>query len=161
MDDDLTREEAADVAKQIFRRHRVRDCKGPLKNKGPLKYAIDDGEADLKALKNEWKGTILAELDQEEQVEAVRGAIRAFSLLPKGSAYARHRLKVLRKALELLERSVQRCGLRTTLTIKCSKKEKGGIKNNKNDKNGNTACRDHRTEEEQQELDSLFKDLNI
>ena len=75
--------------------------KGSLAVRDPLPVAPRSQE---RTFKQSWAKTA-GSLTPEEQRKAVEQAIEVFGLLPPGSSYAQHRLKVLRKALDLLNTS--------------------------------------------------------
>jgi hypothetical protein len=69
----------------------------------PDKRQADKGEGSVKRqFVQRWE-RVAGGLSEAAQLQAVRQAIEVFELLPAGSTYARHRLKVLRTALQLLE----------------------------------------------------------
>lgn len=78
--------------------------KGSLAVRDPLPVAPRAQEPKRSTFKKSWAKTA-GSLSLEDQRKAVEQAIEVFSLLPPGSSYAQHRLKVLRKALDLLNTS--------------------------------------------------------
>lgn len=72
------------------------------KPKPASKSAASDDEVDTR---RKWTRVARAAgVSEEQQRKAVAQAIEVYSLLPAGSTYAQHRLKVLRKVAELLDR---------------------------------------------------------
>ena len=60
------------------------------------------------AFREAWRRTA-GDLSEAEQRDAVVRALQVFRLLPAGSSYAQHRIRVLEKALQLLDKA--RCEL--------------------------------------------------
>ena len=96
--------EAREAVQQV--KPRPTRSKDAVSRSGPLPLAPkpkgkEKGRARKEFLQR-WDKTA-AGLSEEQQLLAVRQAIDVYSQLPAGSSYARHRLKVLRTALALLE----------------------------------------------------------
>ena len=94
--------EAVKVAKQA-RDRKSKSAKDSVSRAGPLPHAGKPQErGKRKEFVQRWTKTA-AGLTEEQQLLAVRQAIEVYESLPAGSGYARHRLKVLRTALGILE----------------------------------------------------------
>ena len=96
---------AAEVARRRQRESKARG-KAALRPRPAGKGSGDT--AERAAFRQAWAKTAEG-LSEAEQREAVQRAIEVYSLLPPASSYAQHRLKVLRQALELLDKG--RCAL--------------------------------------------------
>ena len=69
----------------------------------PLKAAAPPAKPD-RAFRQAWRRTA-GELSEADQRAAVLQALEVFRLLPPASSYAQHRIKVLEKALQLLDKA--------------------------------------------------------
>lgn len=124
---------------QALELNRQRKASAKSKQKASLSPAITTKAAKTKTtaeakFKRQWEKTA-AGLSEEEQRRAVEQAIEVFKQLPPTSQYAKHRLKLLHTALELLNKSRQGwlkaggagggCGMRTCRkllsSLACSK----------------------------------------
>ncbi len=87
---DVDEFDATDVsrARQLKRKETVRTAKRNIEKRGPLEAGLSHGRKGQQAP---------AELEEKLESELER-----LSLLPRQSAYAKHRLRVVRKAMELL-----------------------------------------------------------
>lgn len=77
----------------------------PLKVPGPRQEAAQ-AKTDA-AFRAAWRRTA-GELSEEEQRAAVLKTLEVFRLLPPSSSYAQHRIRVLEKALLLLDKPTDR-----------------------------------------------------
>lgn len=87
---DIDELDAADVsrARQLRKKETTRAAKRNIEKRGPLEAGLSHGRKGQQAS---------AELEEKLESELQR-----LSLLPRQSAYAKHRLRVVRKAMELL-----------------------------------------------------------
>lgn len=90
---------------------RLAVCSGPI-NRPPSLTSTkpEPAKKALKSFKQRWLACA-GDLDEAEQLKAVNQAIEVFSLLPRESQYAQHRLRLLNKVKSILEQSkyVSRC----------------------------------------------------
>ena len=63
-------------------------------------------QTPTRAFRQAWKRTA-GDLSEAEQRAAVVQALEVFRLLPPASSYAQHRIRVLEKALELLDKGTR------------------------------------------------------
>lgn len=84
---------------------RLAVCSGPI-NRPPSLTSTkpEPAKKALKSFKQRWLACA-GDLDEAEQLKAVNQAIEVFSLLPRESQYAQHRLRLLNKVKSILEQS--------------------------------------------------------
>jgi hypothetical protein len=75
---------------------------GPLDRSPQKQPAADSKKKPFGVFKQKWLACA-GELSEPEQLRVVEQAIEVFSLLPRESKYAQHRLKLLRKIQDILK----------------------------------------------------------
>jgi hypothetical protein len=91
-----------EVAKELKARKRA-SSKASISKPQPLKLAAKED-----AFRRAWRHTA-GDLTEADQRKAVHQALEVFRQLPPSSSYAQHRIRVLEKALQLLDKA-DRCG---------------------------------------------------
>lgn len=105
--DQISEKETAKLTKELNRRRRTHEKKN-IARSAPLKVSPNKNTTtDKRSFEDRWR-TTAGNLTEEEQERAVRQAIEVYSLLPASSIYAKHKLKVLNQALQLLEVGTER-----------------------------------------------------
>jgi hypothetical protein len=106
MDIDITKEEAAELVKQIKSRKRT-SSKTSIAKDAPLKHAPQQQHRSSHhptAFLKHWDPKQgLSEGSEAEKLKEIERQIESVLTLPKSSKYAQHKLKTLQKAQELLQ----------------------------------------------------------
>jgi hypothetical protein len=105
MDIDITKEEAAELVKQIKSRKRT-SSKSSIAKDNPLKHAPQQQRRSSRttAFVKHWdKRQGLSEGSEADKLKEIERQIESVLTLPKSSKYAQHKLKTLQKAQELLQ----------------------------------------------------------
>jgi hypothetical protein len=97
----ISEKESSKLTKELNRRKKAQDKKS-IARSAPLKVS-----PSKKNTQDRWR-TTAGNFSEEEQKKAVQQAIEVYSLLPASSTYAKHKLKVLNQALQLLEAGTDR-----------------------------------------------------
>lgn len=95
---------ALQVSRELKSRRRS-SSKASITKAQPLKVAREEpsGPSGGRTFRHAWRQTA-GELSEADQRKAVRQALEVFRLLPPSSSYAQHRIRVLEKALQLLDK---------------------------------------------------------
>lgn len=96
-------EVALAVSKERKERRRT-SGKASIARTGPLKVPLRREVSPGPAFRAAWQRTA-GELSEAEQRRAVEQALEVFRQLPPSSSYAQHRIRVLEKALQLLDKA--------------------------------------------------------
>jgi hypothetical protein len=96
-------EQVARAVNSELKARRRASGKASIAKAQPLKTAAPPAKPD-KAFRQAWRRTA-GELSEAEQRAAVLQALEVFRLLPPASSYAQHRIRVLEKALQLLDKA--------------------------------------------------------
>ena len=96
-------EQVARAVNSELKARRRASGKASIAKAQPLKAAAPPAKPD-KAFRQAWRRTA-GELSEAEQRAAVLQALEVFRLLPPASSYAQHRIRVLEKALQLLDKA--------------------------------------------------------
>ena len=96
-------EQVARAVNSELKARRRASGKASISRAQPLKAAAPPAKPD-KAFRQAWRRTA-GELSEAEQRAAVEQALEVFRLLPPASSYAQHRIRVLEKALQLLDKA--------------------------------------------------------
>jgi len=92
------------VSKQRKEKKRA-GSKASIARKDPLQAHQQQREGEQqRSFRAAWRRTA-GDLSEAEQRKAVEQALEVFRLLPPSSAYAQHRIRVLEKALQLLDKA--------------------------------------------------------
>jgi hypothetical protein len=103
----ISEKETSKLTKELSRRKKAQDKKS-IARSVPLKVSPSKkNTTDKRSFEDRWR-TTAGNLSEEEQKKAVQQAIEVYSLLPASSLYAKHKLKVLNQALNLLEVGTER-----------------------------------------------------
>lgn len=94
---------AIGLGKELRSRKRA-SSKASIARAEPLKVSGSPAAKPDRAFRQAWRKTA-GELSEAEQRQAVLHALQVFRQLPPSSSYAQHRIRVLEKALELLDKS--------------------------------------------------------
>jgi hypothetical protein len=94
---------ALGLGKELKSRKRT-TSKASIAKAQPLKVSGSPAAKPDRAFRQAWRKTA-GDLSEAEQRQAVLHALEVFRQLPPSSSYAQHRIRVLEKALELLDKA--------------------------------------------------------